>query len=136
MGIDFDVILFFGCELSYETMLRLEQLFGFSVIDALWEEDEMHEFNAKFPRLFLGKASPYIGASDEKLKYYLGIRRNIINDEEDVDGDINEDIKSFDMAELTDLMSQWKTSGYEDFLEFYDIKFVEPKIIALPDINN
>jgi hypothetical protein len=77
MGIDTDARLFFGYEIDWDDLQKIQKELAASqpeedLMDKLWTEEE-NAFNKEFPDLYLGYASPYYNCDCVDLYFYIGI---------------------------------------------------------------
>jgi hypothetical protein len=111
MGIDIDSVIVFGIGLDYQ---EANDINGDGI--DLWDDDKLKE---KYPFLSFGYASPWYDSDVTDYIYYIGI------------GKIKTD---YSVKDLTELMSNWKSSGYIECLEELGIEFREPELFSVAHV--
>jgi len=109
MGIDNSTKLIFGLVLSEEDILKIEEKIQ---DDYLWDGEYMIE---EFPQIFLGNSSSYYDCSEEDRPHFISL----------IDPS-NTELTIKEIQGMTDL-----TSIYSKVLDYFGIKYSEPKLISL-----
>lgn len=119
MGVDNDSKTVFGIELSYDEFKNLSKILGdIDLIDMIWNDD-YEKFNQKYPKLYLGYASPVYDGDYDIYGYYIGI---------------GQEQRDYSLNDLKELLLNWEESGYRECLEELGIDFEEPRIFSLPHV--
>ena len=121
MGIDNDAKLFFGYQMDWDDLQKIQKELGEEdLFEKLWSDQEC-SFDKEFPDLYLGYASPYYDCDCVNMNFYLAIRPNLDT--------------SCTIEELKELIKNWgNNTSYRRCLEKFGLEYREPTIIACPHV--